>query len=155
MVLLRINCAAFDYYQPCVKDASYEEWCNIPNTTPTEQMIAVYHKGTMVFAYKGYFNCTTGLELFYLMSKKGSDLCTINNGRPPAPSVHVTGILGLTFDKASPTNHYCNCNTYNQGSTLTVSMSVVGVTVSFHLPSVAAEVTLIRLWQLLSNKCSI
>ena len=48
-----------DYYQPCIKDASYEEWCNVPNKAhfnPTEQMIVAYHKGTIVYAYKGFFN---------------------------------------------------------------------------------------------------
>ena len=45
-------------YRPCVKDASHEDWCNVPNKAlfnPTEQMIVAYHKGTVVFAYKGYF----------------------------------------------------------------------------------------------------
>ena len=34
--------------QPCNKDAS--------RFNPTEQMIVAYHKGTIVYAYKGYFN---------------------------------------------------------------------------------------------------
>jgi len=38
----------------------YEEYgCNVPDKAsfnPTEQMIVAYHKGTKVFAYKGYFN---------------------------------------------------------------------------------------------------
>ena len=114
-----------DYYQPCVKDASYEGWCNVPNKAsfnPTEQMIVAYHKGTIVFAYKGYFNRNidyhwTGAIL--LDAKKVIDRCLVNNGVPTAPSVPVTGIFGLTFDKASPTNHYYNCNTYHRGSTLT------------------------------------
>jgi len=114
-----------DYYQPCVKDASHEEWCNVPNKAsfnPTEQMVAVYYKGTLVFAYKGYFNRNidyhwTGAFLFD--AKKVLDLCRINNGIPPSPSVHVSGILGLTFDKSSPTNYYSNCNTYHQETTLT------------------------------------
>ena len=50
-----------DYTQPCVKDGSHQEWCysNVPNKAhfnPTEQMIAAYHKGTIIYAYKGYFN---------------------------------------------------------------------------------------------------
>ena len=114
-----------DYYQPCVKDASYEEWCNVPNKAsfnPTEQMIAAYHKGTMVFTYEGYFNRNidyhwTGTIL--LDVKKVLDLCTTCNGIPPASSIHGTGILGLTFDKYLPTIHYDNCNTYHKGSTLT------------------------------------
>ena len=112
-------------YQPCIKDASHEEWCNVPNKThfnPTEQMIVAYHKGTMIFAYKGYFNRNidhhwTGAIL--LDAKKVIDLCQGNNGVPPAPGVHVSGIFGLNFDKASPTNYVYNCNTYHQESTLT------------------------------------
>ena len=116
-----------DYYQPCVKDASHQEWCNVPNKAsfnPTEQMVAAYHKGTMVFAYKGYFNRNidyhwTGAIL--LDAKRVLDLCSYKGsvGVPPAPGVHVSGIFGLSFDKISPTNHYYNCNTYHQGSTLT------------------------------------
>ena len=112
-------------YRPCVKDASHEDWCNIPhkaNFNPTEQMIVGYYKGTIVFAYKGYFNRNidyhwTGAML--LDAKMVIDKCTGNNGVPPAPSVHLSGILGLTFDKSSPTDHYKNCNTYERESTLT------------------------------------
>ena len=117
-----------DYYRSCVKDASHEEWCNVPNKAhfnPTEQMIVAYHKGTIVYAYKGYFNRNidhhwTGAIL--LDAKKMIDKCTrLVNGVQvlPAPSVHLSGILGLTFDKYSPTNYYCNCDTYHQGTTLT------------------------------------
>ena len=44
-------------YTPCVTRAS--GWWNIPNKAkfnPTEQMIVAYHKGTVVYAYKGLFN---------------------------------------------------------------------------------------------------
>jgi len=114
-----------DYNQPCVKDASHQEWCNVPSKArfnPTEQMIVAYHKGTIVYAYKGYFNRNidyhwTGGVL--LDPKKVADKCTRQNGVPPAPSINGIGIFGLTFDKVSPTNHYKNCDTYNAGSTLT------------------------------------
>ena len=49
-----------DHYRPCVKDTSHEDWCNVPNKAlfnPNEQMIVAYHKGTIVYAYKGYFSC--------------------------------------------------------------------------------------------------
>ena len=114
-----------DYNQPCVKDASHQEWCNVPNKTrfnPTEQMMVAYHKGTIVFAYKGYFNRNIDYHWtggILLDAKKVVDKCTRSNGVPPAPSVQVSGIFGLNFDKASPTNHYLNCNTYMTGSTLT------------------------------------
>ena len=114
-----------DYYQSCVNNASHEGWCNVPNKAhfnPTEQMIVAYHKGTIVYAYKGYFNCNidrhwTGAIL--LDAKKVIDKCRHFNGVPPAPSVHHSGIFGLTFDKKTPTNYYFNCDTYNEGSTLT------------------------------------
>ena len=44
-------------YTPCVTRAS--GFCNVPNKArfnPTEQMIVAYHKGTVVYAYKGLFN---------------------------------------------------------------------------------------------------
>ena len=114
-----------DYNQPCVKDASDEEWCNVANKTrfnPTEQMIVAYHKGTIVFAYKGHFNRNIdyhGTGAVLLDAKKVVDQCTSSNGVPPAPSVHFSGIFGLSFDKSSPTNHHCNCVTYGSGYTLT------------------------------------
>ena len=102
-----------------------EDWCNVPNKTqfnPTEQMIVGYYEGTIVFAYKGYFNRNidnhwTGAFLFD--AKKVIDMCAINNGIPPALGVHISGIFGLNFDKKSPTDYYYNCNTYHQESTLT------------------------------------
>ena len=114
-----------DYTQPCVKDASHQEWCNVPNKArfnATEQMIVAYHKGTIVYAYKGYFNRNIDYHWtggILLDAKKVTDHCTGGNGIPPAPSINHSGIFGLTFDKISPTNHYVNCDTYRKGSTLT------------------------------------
>ena len=110
------------------KDATHEDWCNVPNKArfnPTEQMIVAYHKGTIVYAYKGYFNCNidqhwVGGILIY--PQKVIDKCRRNVGTPPAPSIHSTGIFGLTFDKLSPYNYYFNCDTYHDGSTLTNSL---------------------------------
>ena len=113
-------------YQPCVKDASHEEWCNVPNKArfnPTEQMIVAYHKGTIVYAYKGFFNRNidhhwTGAIL--LDAKKLVNRCTRSSDAvPPSPSVHISGILGLTFDKSTPTDYYLNCDTYERETTLT------------------------------------
>ena len=113
-------------YQPCIKNASHEDWCNVPNKArfnPTEQMIVAYHKGTTVYAYKGDFNYNidhywTGAILHN--AKKLIDYCTTgSNGVPPAPSVHYSGIFGLNFDKITPNNYYVNCDTYHQRSTLT------------------------------------
>ena len=123
-----LNSKMFYYsnsYRPCVKDASHEDWCNVPNKAlfnPTEQMVVAYHKGTVVYAYKGFFNRNidyhwTGAVL--LDAKRVIDKCAGIHGVPPAPSVHLSGILGLTFDKSSPTNYYKNCDTYERESTLT------------------------------------
>ena len=113
-----------DYHRSCGNNASLENWCNVPNKArfnPTEQMIVAYHKGTIVYAYKGYFNRNidyhwTGAIL--LDAKEVVDKCTKHNGVPPAPSVHESGIFGLSFDKLTPTNYYFNCDTYGP-STLT------------------------------------
>ena len=113
------------YTQPCVKDASHQEWCNVPNKAhfnPTEQMIVAYHKGTIVYAYKGYFNRNIDYDwtgAILLDAKVVEDKCKrYNRVVVPAPSVHKTGIFGFTFDKASPTDHHNNCDTYNEGTTL-------------------------------------
>ena len=111
-------------YQPCTKNASHEEWCNIPNKArfnATEQMIVAYHKGTVVYAYKSYFNYNIDYQwngAILVKAKKVIDKCTKRNGTPPAPSVHSSGIFGLNFDKFSPSNYYWNCDTYGRGSTL-------------------------------------
>ena len=101
-------------YTPCITRAS--GWCNIPNKArfnPTEQMIVAYHKGTVVYAYKGLFNknidsnWTGGILLDFKMIV---DRCNSNNGVQPAPGSIV--FRGLQFDKASPYNYKRNCNTY-------------------------------------------
>ena len=127
--LLHTNMFYFsDHYRPCVKNASHEEWCNVPNKAhlnPTEQMIVAYHKGTIVYAYKGFFNRNidhhwTGAVL--LDAKKVVDNCVRYNGVSPAPSVHVSGIFGLNFDKVTPISYYTNCDTYDERSTLTTQV---------------------------------
>jgi len=76
-----LNTRMFYYpncYQPCIKDASHEGWCNVPNKgffNANEQMVAAYHKGTKVFAYKGYLIrvvtlITTELEHFFLIPQR-------------------------------------------------------------------------------------
>ena len=116
-----------DYYQPCDKNSSYEEWCNVPNKArfkPTEQMIVTYHKGTMVYAYKGLFNPNIDYNWIggiLLEAKRIKDLCTESPKvvPSPSPSIHYSGIFGLTFDKWSPTNHNVDSDTYYSGTTLT------------------------------------
>ena len=108
-----------DYYKSCTTHDS--GWCNIPNKkrfNPTEQMIVAYHRGTIVYAYKGIFNYnidhdwTGGVLVDF---KKIVDRCT-RSGSPnvqPAPSTDNGDrrLLGLGFDKVSPYNYLDNCDT--------------------------------------------
>ena len=77
-------------------------------------MTVAYHKGTIVYAYKGIFNYnidhdwTGGVLVDF---KKIIDTCT-KSGSPnvqPAPS--AKNFLGLGFDKRSPYNYVGNCDT--------------------------------------------
>ena len=102
-------------YTPCVTRAS--GWCNIPNKArfnPTEQMIVAYHKGTVVYAYKGLFNRNIDYNwsgAILLNFKKIVDNCSSNNGVQPAPENDI--VIGLTFDKISPYLYRGeNCDTY-------------------------------------------
>ena len=112
-----------DFYKACATFAS--GWCNIPDKqrfNPTEQMIVVYHQGTIVYAYKGVFNYnidhdwTGGVLVDF---KKIVDQCNKEGSQnvQPAPSANGgdLALLGLTFDKVSPYNHLLNCDTM-QGS---------------------------------------
>ena len=104
------------HYKSCTTFNS--GWCNIPNKarfSPTEQMMVAYHKGTVVYAYKGIFNYNidydwTGGVLFD--HKKIADNCARNQNIQPAPSALTDpGLLGLAFDKKSPYNFFLNCDT--------------------------------------------
>ena len=103
-----------EHYTPCVTRAS--GWCNIPNKArfnATEQMIVAYHKGTVVYAYKGLFNRNIDYNwsgAILLDFKKIVDQCTGRNGVQPAPENRHA--IGITFDKDSPYNHTANCDTY-------------------------------------------
>ena len=103
-------------YTPCVTRAS--GWCNIPNKArfnPTEQMIVAYHKGTVVYAYKGLFNRNidhnwSGAILLDFV--KVIDKCARSGsiGVQPAPENNIA--IGLTFDKWSPYDYKGrNCDT--------------------------------------------
>ena len=107
------------YYKSCTTYAS--GWCNIPNKKcfkPTEQMIVAYHKGTIVYAYKGIFNYnidydwTGGVLVDF---QKIVDKCTRKESQnvPPAPSSHHKDrrLLGLAFDKWSPYSYLIDCDT--------------------------------------------
>ena len=81
-------------------------------------MIVAYHKGTIVYAYRGIFNYNidhdwSGGSLIDF--KKIVDKCTKNINIQPAPSAQTNpDLLGLAFDKHSPYNYLHNCDTiYN------------------------------------------
>ena len=107
------------YYRPCNITASV--WCNIPNKArfnPTEQMIVVYHDGTVVYAYASLFNrlidsMWRGAILCEVDLREIIDKCTWkqSNGVQPAPENAY--VVGITFDKKSPTLYAGqNCDTY-------------------------------------------
>ena len=83
---------------------------------PAEQMIVAYHKGTIVYAYKGIFNYnidhdwTGGIINNFT---KIIDDCPYNKNIHPAPSAASGDVklLGLAFDKTSPCAHQSNCDT--------------------------------------------
>ena len=88
------------FYKPC-GDLSVG-WCNVPNKMriqPQEMMIAAYHNGILVYAYKGTFNRNidhhwTGATLLTPVNKM-VDHCTRSGTGVPTPK----GVIGLGFAK--------------------------------------------------------
>ena len=74
----------------------------------------------VMYAYKGTFNrnvdsdWTGGVLVDFV---KVVDHCTVRNGVQPHPSVARAGrdltMLGINFDKYSPTDLYNNCDVYH------------------------------------------
>ena len=98
------------------KDLS-DGWCNVPNKQlpgATEQMIAAFHHGTVVYAYKSPLNPNLGVteQGARLMSgwSKIVDKCTQHNGIRPAIFTSSSPTDGIAFDKATPdtVNDYCD-----------------------------------------------
>ena len=97
-------------YTPCVTRAS--GWCNIPNKArfnPTEQMIVAYHKGTVVYAYKGLFNrnidynWSGGIPLDFKQNVCNSGI------QPASETPENQNAVGLTFDKTSSYDRLYRC----------------------------------------------
>jgi len=103
-----------DHYRPCTIRAS--GWCNIPNKarfSATEQLIVAYHKGAVVYAYKGLFNRNIDFNwsgAILLDPVQIVDRCTRRVGTQPAPENTIA--IGLTFDKETPYNYKVNCDIY-------------------------------------------
>ena len=85
-------------------------WCNVPNKTrlqPEEMMIAAYHNGILVYAYKGTFNRNidhhwTGATLLMPVTRI-VDYCTRSGTRVPTPQ-QDGDLTGLVFQKFTGTN---------------------------------------------------
>jgi len=105
-----------DYYKSCTTKAS--GWCNIPNKArfcATELIICAYHSGTLVYCYASLFNRLIDYDwrgpiLSEVDVRKIEDKCTSNNGVRPAPQ--NSEVVGMTFDKRSPTDYKNHCDTY-------------------------------------------
>ena len=90
------------FHKPCTNLSV--GWCNEPNKTrlqPEEMMIAAYHNGILVYAYKGTFNRNidhhwTGATLLTPVTRI-VDHCT-NSKSAPTPRSHNT-LTGLIFGK--------------------------------------------------------
>ena len=75
-------------------------------------MIVAYHKGTVVYAYKGVFNRNIDYEwsgAILMDHRKIIDQCTANNGVHPSPI--YDHIVGITFSKYRAYNYYKNDGT--------------------------------------------
>ena len=94
-------------------------WCNVPNKArlnPTEMMIVAYRNKGARFAYKGWFNYNIDHNWrggILVEPKKILDQCRNNINIVPAPSTDHGDrrLLGIAFDKRSPTNYLKNCVT--------------------------------------------
>ena len=92
------------FYKPCTNLSV--GWCNVPNKTrlqPEEMMIAAYHNGILVYAYKGTFNWGidhhwSGATLQVPVTQI-VDRCT-GSGTAPTPR-QENDLAGLVFQKDS------------------------------------------------------
>ena len=91
------------FYKPCTNLS--DGWCNVPNKTrlqPEEMMIAAYHNGILVYAYKGTFNRNidhhwSGGTLLSPVTRI-VDGCTRYNNQGPTP-LPANTLTGLIFGK--------------------------------------------------------
>ena len=95
-------------HKPCLDlNGGSDGWCNIPKKirfNPAEMLIAAYHNGVMVYAYKGGFNRNidyhwTGSSL--LDPIMIVDQCTniYSRGLAPYPQKESAAITGLALAK--------------------------------------------------------
>ena len=98
-------------------------WCNVDRKVrfnAEEMMIAAYHNNHLVYAYRGRYNHNIDHEWsggILLDPEMCVDHCTHSPsiGVPPAPSDHAASdirLLGIAFDKRSPSDYRTNCDTF-------------------------------------------
>ena len=95
-------------------------WCNVDQKgrfNAEEMMIAAYHNNHLVYAYRGRYNRNIDHEWsggILLDPKVCVDHCKHHVGVPPAPSDDLARdirVLGIAFDKVSPSNYRFNSDT--------------------------------------------
>ena len=95
-------------------------WCNVDRKgrfNAEEMMIAAYHNNHLVYAYRGRYNHNIDHEWsggILLDPKVCVDRCQQHVGVPQAPSYLNDDIrlLGIAFDKKTPTDYRANCDTF-------------------------------------------
>jgi hypothetical protein len=131
------------FYKACVDlNAGPDGWCNIPNKVrfkPTEMMTVAYHKGTMVYAYKGYFNRNIDYHWtggILLEPKKIVDHCTANNGVAPEPDYGYNSLPSCLI-KQIPTSTLATVIPFafmvHHPTGLEATLTVAGQIVCYHL----------------------
>ena len=97
-------------------------WCNVPSKArlnPTEMIIVGYYNKSPRYAYKGWFNYNIDHNWrggILVEPKKILDQCpwtAHTAGVEPAPSTAGGDrrLLGIAFDKYTPTKYLANCDT--------------------------------------------
>ena len=106
------------FSQPCLN--MKDGWCNVVDKQPsgyTEQMIAAYHDGILVFAYKAALSPALGKTIrgpYLSMTNMVVDRCKQKNGIRPSVTIQP-GVSFDEFDKYSPDDFGANCDTVNGG----------------------------------------
>ena len=105
-------------FMPCVNMSV--GWCNVPNKQPTgyrEQMMAAYHKGVLVYAYKAPLNPKLGKSKtgpYLNVTNQIVDRCTQKRGT--RPSLYFDSWNDeMLFDKYSPRFYTSNSDTMHGG----------------------------------------
>ena len=152
-----------NYYKPCTTKAT--GWCNIPNKArfgATEMVICAYHTKKLVYCYASLFNRLIDYDwrgpiLSDVDLRKIVDKCREKNGVQPAPQ--NSDVVGMTFDKYSPTDYSNNCDTYrgslNNPSDCRWENCGLPSSISSHNRHVQMTVAIYVRWRTLTANCVI